>query len=127
MEKTTTYTAMHGSGRSNHQQVLVRGKPAGEVWRESVIIPKSKARNPMKWRWLARASNDETVLGRGTRHALVLGAGFASKNKATKAVLSRFADLKTSLSLTVTGCAIGILQLCRSVALLASRANAPGE
>jgi len=66
MEKTTTYTAVRGSGRSNHQQVLVRGKPVGEVWRESVIIPKSKARNPMKWRWFARASNDETVLGRGT-------------------------------------------------------------
>ncbi|WP_372527487.1 hypothetical protein [Piscinibacter sp.] len=94
MERNTTYAPLRGSGRSNHQQVLVHGKPVGEVWREGVIIPKSKARNPMKWRWFARASNDDTVLGRGTRHALVLGAGFASKNKATKAVLIRFADLK---------------------------------
>lgn len=94
MQKTTTYTPVRGSGRFNHQHVLVQGKPVGEVWRESVIMPKSRARNPMKWRWFARASNDETVLGRGTRHALVFGAGFASKNKATEAVLSRFADLK---------------------------------
>jgi hypothetical protein len=48
----------------------------------------------MKWRWFARAAHDETVLGRGTRLALLMGAGFTSKNKATEALLTRVADLK---------------------------------
>jgi len=94
MNRTTTYTALRGSGRAGHQQVLVGGKPVGEIWREAVSIPKSRARNPMKWRWFARAAHDETVLGRGTRLALLMGAGFTSKNKATEALLTRVADLK---------------------------------
>ena len=94
MNGPTTYTPLRGRGRSGHQQVHVGGKPVGEIWREAVSIPRSKARNPMKWRWFARAGNDETILGRGTRLALLTGAGFASKNKATEALLSRVADLK---------------------------------
>jgi hypothetical protein len=94
MNRTITYTAVRGRGRSGHQQVHVGGKPVGEIWREAVSIPNSKARNPMKWRWFARAGDDETVLGRGTRLALLKGAGFTSKNKATEALLARVADLK---------------------------------
>lgn len=94
MNETTTYTAVRGHGRSGHQQVHVGGKPVGEIWREAVTIPKSNARNPLKWRWFARAGNDETILGRGTRLALLQGAGFTSKNKATAALLARVADLK---------------------------------
>ena len=94
MNGTTTYTAVRGRGRSGHQQVHVGDKLVGEIWREAVSIPKSKARNPMKWRWFARAAHDETVLGRGTRRALLVGAGFTSKNKATEALLARVHDLK---------------------------------
>jgi hypothetical protein len=93
MNGTTTYTAVRGRGRSGHQEVHVGGKLVGEIWREAVSIPKSKARNPMKWRWFARAGNDETVLGRGTRLALLIGAGFTSKNKATEALLARVVHL----------------------------------
>lgn len=94
MSGTIHYTAVRGSGRVGHQQVHVGAKAVGEIWREAVSIPKSNARNPMKWRWFARAENDETVLGRGTRLALLRGAGFTSKNKATEALLDRVADLK---------------------------------
>ena len=94
MSGTIQYTAVRGSGRVGHQQVHVGAKAVGEIWREAVSIPKSNARNPMKWRWFARAEHDETVLGRGTRLALLRGAGFTSKNKATEALLDRVADLK---------------------------------
>ena len=94
MNGTITYTAVRGHGRSGHQQVHVGGKPVGQLWREAVSIPNSKARNPMQWRWFARADHDETVLGRGTRLALLRGAGFTSKNKATEALVTRVAELK---------------------------------
>ncbi|HZT54691.1 MAG TPA: hypothetical protein VFA35_00585 [Burkholderiaceae bacterium] len=94
MNGPTAYTPVRGRGRMGHQQVLVGDKPVGEIWREAVGVPHSTARNPMQWRWFARAANDETVLGRGTRLALIRGPGFTSKNKATEALLARVADLK---------------------------------
>ena len=70
------------------QRVEINDRVAGEVWREQASVVVSKLTEPRrmvtKWRWFARCVGETTVLGRGTRAAMLLGAGFTSKNKAAE-------------------------------------------
>lgn len=81
-----SYSKVKGSDKSAHQYVEIDDQRAGEVWREQVNVVVSKLTEPrrmaLKWRWFAKAEGDSNVLGRGTRAAMILGPGFASKDKA---------------------------------------------
>ncbi len=83
-----SFKTVKSSAKSAHQQVEINDREAGEVWRERVSVVVSKLTEPrkmaLKWRWFARCVDDTQILGRGTRAAILLGAGFASKNKAAE-------------------------------------------
>lgn len=76
------------SSRSSHQVVLINDQEAGEVWREQVHVVVSKLTEPRrmarKWRWYAKRLGEQTVLGKGTRAAMLMGGGFSSKVKAAE-------------------------------------------
>lgn len=78
------------SARAAHQVVSRDGQPLGEVWREQTRMVVSKLTEPrrvvVKWRWFAK-SRDGVPLGRGTRAAMLLGAGFKAKGDAAAALL----------------------------------------
>ena len=83
-----SFKTVKQSEKSAHQLVEINDRDAGEVWREQVSVVVSKLTEPRrmatKWRWFARCSGETTVLGRGTRAAMLLGAGFSSKDKASE-------------------------------------------
>lgn len=83
-----SFKAVKPSEKAAHQQVEINDRIAGEVWREKVQVTVSKLTQPrhtgLKWRWFARCDGETTVLGRGTREALLFGAGFPSKFDATE-------------------------------------------
>ena len=83
-----SFTAVKPSEKPAHQQVKINDRVAGEIWREKVQVTVSKLTQPrrtaLKWRWFARCSGETTILGRGTRAALLLGAGFPSKAEAAE-------------------------------------------
>lgn len=83
-----SFRTIKPSEKSAHQMVEINDRVAGEVWREQVSVVVSKLtesrRMGLKWRWFARCTGEATVLGRGTRVAMVLGAGFSSKAKAAE-------------------------------------------
>lgn len=78
-----TFEKVKESPRSAHVRVLKDGLVVGEVWREqaSVVISKLTAPRKMatRWRWFARKTGESTILGRGTRSAMLLGAGYPTK------------------------------------------------
>ena len=83
------FTKISGSTLQGHQRVEINDQPAGEVWREQVIVPdrtQRLTRHPKKWRWFARTHNDPTTLGRGTRSSLLFGSGFTTRQKAVDAI-----------------------------------------
>ncbi|WP_059414296.1 hypothetical protein [Cupriavidus basilensis] len=82
------FTTIADSGRSAHQHVEINDIEAGEVWREQVHVWDCKGKQSLKWRWFAKCKGDAKVLGKGTRAAVILGAGFPSKHKAAEAILS---------------------------------------
>lgn len=83
-----SFKTVKPSDKSAHQRVDINDREAGEVWREQVSVVVSKLTEPRrmatKWRWFARCAGEATVLGRGTRAAMLLGAGFSSKHKAAE-------------------------------------------
>lgn len=83
-----SFKSIKPSEKSAHQRVEINDRPAGEVWREQVQVMVSKLTAPrktaLKWRWFARCNGESTVLGRGTRAAMLLGAGFPSKQEAAE-------------------------------------------
>lgn len=82
------FKSVKSSKKSAHQRVEINDREAGEIWREQVQVVVSKLTEPrrmaLKWRWFARCAGDTTVLGRGTRSAMLFGAGFSSKHKAAE-------------------------------------------
>lgn len=89
---TITYTKVPGSDKAAHQYVQIGDQRVGEVWREQAHVVVSKLTAPrrtaFKWRWFARKDGDSAVLGKGTRVALLLGAGFGSREGACEALQS---------------------------------------
>src|SRR5690242_3209116 len=87
-----SFASIKPSDKSAHQRVEINDRPAGEVWREQVNVVVSKLTEPrrmaLKWRWFARCAGDSQILGRGTRAAVLLGPGFASKGKAAERLYS---------------------------------------
>lgn len=85
-----SFRRINASPRRDHQQVLVADVVAGEVWREETLVVVSKLTEPRrserKLRWFARDPQGKT-LGRGTRAAMILGAGFKTKAEAVRALL----------------------------------------
>lgn len=83
-----SFKSVKPSEKSAHQRVEINDCEAGEVWREQVNVVVSKITEPrrmaQKWRWFARCAGEAAVLGRGTRAAMLLGAGFSSKHKAAE-------------------------------------------
>ena len=71
------------------------GRLIGHVWREQVHVVVSKMTEPrrmqLRLRWFARCADSSETLGRGTRVAAVMGAGFGSKNAAVDAIFSQLA------------------------------------
>ena len=84
------YSKVPGSTKSAHQYVDLNDQRAGEVWREQVTVTVSKLTEPrrtaLKWRWFAKPEGESRILGRGDRAAMLLGSGYASKDKATDAL-----------------------------------------
>jgi hypothetical protein len=76
------------SSLSAHQLVLINDQEAGEIWREQTHVVVSKLTEPRKmvrkWRWYAKRLGEQTVLGKGTRAAMLMGGGFSSKVKAAE-------------------------------------------
>jgi len=87
-----TFRKVPDSSHWDHQWVLVAGAVVGEVWREETRVVVSKLTEPRrterKLRWFARDLQGKT-LGRGTRAAMLLGAGFKSKAEAVLALQPR--------------------------------------
>lgn len=90
------YFKIAGSTKSAHQCVSVDEAAIGAVWREQVHVPDGKGRQKLKWRWFPRCALDQKTLGRGTRAAVILGAGYASKAKAVEALVAHHAELVKS-------------------------------
>jgi hypothetical protein len=74
-----SFSNQAGSTKSSHQRVAINGKPAGEVWREQAHVWDTRGKQSLKWRWFARCEGDTKVLGKGSRIAMIVGAGFTSK------------------------------------------------
>lgn len=76
------------SQKSAHNMVEINGHEAGEVWREQVNVPvkTGSTQKSLKWRWFSRRLGEIVTLGRGTRSAMIMGAGFTSKNEAANAL-----------------------------------------
>lgn len=89
---TRTFKKIVGSDKSSHQHVLDDATIVGEVWREQVNVVVSKLTAPRrmatKWRWFAKKAGRTETLGRGTRAAVLLGAGFKSKPDAVSALMT---------------------------------------
>lgn len=81
-----TFKKIKNSEKPAHQSVSSGDVFLGEVWREQVTVTVSKLTAPrrtaLKWRWFAKRHGETTIIGRGTRVAALLGAGFASKAEA---------------------------------------------
>lgn len=78
------------SEKSAHQLVQRGDSTLGEIWREEVSVVVSKITAPrrtgMKWRWFAKQVDGSATLGRGTRAAMLLGAGFKTSADALSAL-----------------------------------------
>lgn len=81
-----SFSRVTESQKSAHAKVEINDREAGEVWREQVNVPVKAGGRTLKWRWFARAHGESKVLGKSTRVAMLLGAGFVSKNKAAEAL-----------------------------------------
>ncbi|MEX3983771.1 hypothetical protein AB4Y45_32835 [Paraburkholderia sp. EG287A] len=81
-----TFKKVAGSSKSAHQRVQSGGSEVGEVWREQVNVIVSKMTGPrrtaLRWRWFAKKAGTSETLGRHTRAALLLGAGYKTKAEA---------------------------------------------
>lgn len=82
------FISIQNSQKSAHNTVLINGHDAGEVWREQVNVPVKigSTHKTLKWRWFSRRLGETTTLGKGTRTAMIIGAGFTSRNEATNAL-----------------------------------------
>lgn len=91
-----TFKKVVGSNQNAHSTVLQGDATVGEVWREMVHVTVSKITAPRKtakkWRWFARLDSSSQTLGRGTRAALIFGAGFSSRAEALNALMSARAE-----------------------------------
>ncbi len=80
------------STKSAHHSVAIDGLVVGEIWREKALVVVSKLtaprRSAVRDRWFARVAGDLKIIGRGTRAAMLLGAGFKSKDEAIAALQS---------------------------------------
>ncbi len=76
------------SQKSAHNTVEINEYEAGEVWREQVNVPvkAGSTQKSLKWRWFSRCLGESATLGKGTRTAMLLGAGFTSRNEAANAL-----------------------------------------
>ena len=85
-----TFKKVPGSAKAAHQTLCDDGTDIGEVWRERVSVVVSKLTEPRrmatKWRWFAKKAGSVAVLGRGDRAAMLLGAGFKTKQDAVTAL-----------------------------------------
>ncbi len=88
-----SYSKVPGSTKSAHQLVTIDDVDVGDVWREQAQVPDRKGHQTLKWRWFARSTGGHTVLGRGTRAAVILGAGYSGKDRAVDALVSHRAAL----------------------------------
>lgn len=77
-----SFSRIPDSLKSAHAKVEINDREAGEVWREQVNVPVKAGGRTLKWRWFARIQGESNVLGKGTRSAMILGAGYTSKNNA---------------------------------------------
>lgn len=89
-------TIVKADGRRTGVQEVYEGEQLiGHVWREQVHVVVSKMTEPrrmqLRLRWFARCADSSDTLGRGTRVAAVMGAGFGSKNAAVDAIFSQLA------------------------------------
>ncbi|MFC0698066.1 hypothetical protein [Paraburkholderia humisilvae] len=77
-------TKIAGSKKSAHQQVHLGEQVIGEIWREKVNVVVSKVTAPRvmaeRWRWFGKQAGVATVLGRGTRAAMLVGPGFKTRD-----------------------------------------------
>lgn len=91
-----TFKKVGGSNHNAHSTVLQGDDKVGEVWREMVHVTVSKLTAPRKtakkWRWFSRVDSSSQTLGRGTRAALIFGAGFSSRAEALNALMSARAE-----------------------------------
>lgn len=83
-----SFSRIADSQKSAHVKVDINDREAGEVWRERVNVPVKAGGRTLKWRWFARISGESKVLGKNTRAAMILGAGFTSKNNAAEALFT---------------------------------------
>lgn len=84
-------TIVKADGRRTGVQEVYDGEQLiGHVWREEVHVLVSKLTQPrrmqLKLRWFARCVQDTQTLGQGTRAAMLMGAGFTSRDAAVKAM-----------------------------------------
>ena len=75
--------------------VSVADQLIGEVWREQTLVVVSKLTEPertsMRWRWFAKwldGDNAGKVLTQGARRAMLMGAGFATRQEALRELIS---------------------------------------
>lgn len=81
-----SFSRISDSHKSAHAKVEINDREAGEIWREQVNVPVKVGGRTLKWRWFARIQGDSKVLGKNTRAAMILGAGFTSKTNAAEAI-----------------------------------------
>lgn len=98
---TETFKSVQGSTKVAHQLVMIDQEVVGEVWRENVHVVTSKLTEPrkmaLKSRWFSRQDGFTVTLGKGTRVAMLLGAGFKSRAAAVdeiKKMISSVASQK---------------------------------
>ena len=98
-----TFKKVAGSNRNFHSSVLVDGAKIGEVWREQAHVTVSKLTEPRrtakKWRWFAQMEGASQTLGRGTRSALLFGAGFSSRAAALAALTAQIEEARAAKTL----------------------------
>lgn len=85
------YKTIKDSAKAMHQRVYSDAVEVGEIWRERVQVTVSKLTEPrrtaLKWRWFAKPLGNTATLGKGTRAAMLFGAGYSSKDRAVEALI----------------------------------------
>lgn len=90
-----SFRSIKDSKKSAHSTVIINDVDTGEVWREKTPIKDLRGKSTIKFRWFAQSSSGNT-LGRGTRVAMILGAGFPSRDKAVDALIESSMQQQTN-------------------------------